>query len=252
MDDRLPSPNPPAAVAAPCRVVVVDDDPGLLRDVVEFLNLRGFLARGVGDGSSLWRELARESAELIVLDWMLPGEDGLEIARKLRQAHTAAGVLMLTCRGGVGDQVMGLESGADAYLMKGTDLLVIEATLRSLQRRLTREEPPPADGPPAWSLDRLGWELIAPGGQRVKLNASEMALLEALFRSPGQTVERPRLLAAMDKEETLAARRNLDTMVLRLRRKVEELTGQELPLESSYGKGLVFTARADPIPEPPP
>lgn len=235
---------------SPAKIAVVEDEPGLRRDLVEFLSGRSFDVTGVGDAAELYRLMAVECPDLILLDIRLPGESGLEIARRLRQRNDLR-VVILTSQCSDEERVEGLNAGADAYLDKHTSLAVIEATCRSVLRRaarpghhITEAMPAAHSDSPAWRLDTLAWLLSAPNGRSLKLTHAEHAFLATLLRRPGQPIGRPEILAEMGKADTVINRRNLDSCARRIRRKIAAATSCELPLESSYGFGYVFQGAA--------
>jgi two-component system, OmpR family, response regulator len=237
------------------RVAVVEDEPGMRLNLVEFLNTCGFRATGVGDAPSLYRLMAAEHLDLVILDVRLPGESGMEVARRLRDRDDIR-VLMLTAQTSDEDRVEGLNAGADAYLNKQTPLAVIDATCRSILRRTQaarRMRDAPAESAPAsspepavqvWQLHAPSWILSTPNGQNVKLTHAEQSFLAMLLRQPGESVSRPVILNAMGKPDTLINRRNLDSCARRIRAKVAFQTGIEIPIESSYGIGYVFQGNA--------
>ncbi|MCC7168177.1 MAG: response regulator transcription factor [Rhodospirillales bacterium] len=227
------------------RIVVVDDEKGFRDDFIDFLAHRGFEAHGVASGQALLDDLKQQPADLIILDVMLDGEDGRDVARKVR-AQSDAGILMLTCLDEPMAQVSGLDAGADAYLAKGVDLAVVEATVRSLLRRLAsaegRLEGTEEGG--VWHFDSLGWVLTAPNGRSVRLTFSEKSVLMCLLESSGTPVKRAQLTAALGKAESESALRNLDTYIRRLRKKVQDGTDMTLPIQTAYSLGYVFAATA--------
>jgi DNA-binding response OmpR family regulator len=243
----------------PPRLVVVEDDPGLRMDLVEFLEDRGFSVREAVDGGELDRHLAAGPADLVILDVMLPGESGMDIARRLRRDHDL-GILMLTCLGDTRTHLAGLDAGADAYLVKNVDLSVVEATVRALLRRrganatpaesgheVAWSEPvarPQDPGAPIWIYDSVYWSLGAPNGVSVRLTPKERSLIEALLSKPHETVSRTAILAAVGYREDTFGSRALDALVRRLRRKIVEETGVELPVQTVHAYGYVFSGPA--------
>lgn len=228
----------------PPLVAVVEDDAGLCADLVEFLQWRGFAARGFDSAEAFRKAWPAVRFDLLLLDVSLPGDNGLELARQVR-AGDAAGIVMLTALDADDDQVAGLGAGADAYLSKRSSLDVIEATCRSVLRRLgmarTTLAAPAAPARTAiWRLHGKQWKLEIPNGVLVDLTHAEQVFLAALFARPGAAVERERLLALLEKPGTLSNLRNLDNAASRLRRKVLRAGGVELPLRPSYGKGYTF------------
>lgn len=217
-------------------IAVVEDNPELLADLVEFLNLRGFLAHGFGSAEDFFLAWPATSFSLMLLDVVLPGMDGLEIVQRVRERNCHVGIVMLTALDGNEAQVQGLNCGADIYLSKRSSLDVIEAACRSVLRRLDSaavEQTP-------WVLETLCWQLQAPNGVYLALTQAEFVLLAMLFDEQGKSVSRKSLLLQLGKPETLSNMRNLDNTVSRLRRKVQAACNIEIPVRSGYGKGYIF------------
>lgn len=238
---------PPAA-----RIAVVEDNPELLADLVEFLGLRGFAARGFGDAEAFFQAWPATRFDLLLLDVALPGLSGLEIAQRVGALPTERpGVVMLTALDANEEQVQGWKAGADAYLSKRSSLEVIEAACHGVLRRLKPSASLPAPAPPeagageGWRLRARHWQLLAPTGAALALTQAEVALLAALCEKPGQAVTRVALLACLGKAETLSSLRNLDNTASRLRRKVQAACGLDLPLRPSYGRGYTFTGNCE-------
>ncbi len=226
------------------RIAVVEDNPELLADLVEFLELRGFVSRGFAHAEAFFAAWPATPFDLLLLDVALPGASGLEIAQQVRAQHGGTlsgitpGIVMLTALEGNDDYVLGLDAGADMYLSKRSSLDVIEAACHSVLRRLGQ----PATATAAlWRLHAQRWQLQAPDNTMLALTHAEVLLLAALLENPGQAVTRTALLARLDKVETLSSIRNLDNTVSRLKRKTQAACGQELPVRPSYGKGYTFT-----------
>ncbi|MEO5336292.1 MAG: response regulator transcription factor [Magnetospirillum sp. WYHS-4] len=231
------------------RIVVVEDDPGLREDLVEFLNDRGLATRGVASGPELAAALAESGADLVIVDIELPGESGIEIARRLR-GDGDTGILMLTCHGDTRTHLAGLGAGADAYLIKTVDLSIVEATVRAILRRKAGVDEAPASpaGPEAsdgrtWIYDPVYWTLRSPRGTSVRLTPKERSLVEILLAHAGEVVARAAVLAAVGYHEDAFGSRALDAMVRRLRRKAEEDAGVELPVQTVHAYGYLFSAR---------
>lgn len=232
------------------RIIVVEDDPDLRIDLVDYLTLKGFLALGAASAQHLWDLLKHHSPHLVLLDIGLPDQSGLELAPLLRDQHPAVGIVMLTAFGEDSTRVAGLDGGADAYLVKGASLEVIEATCRSVLRRLALSWRPATSVPSGvadslpkddWVLDVARCMLTGPLAVATELTLMEMSFLQRLMRAPGVTVSRTELLTHMGKPESLNNLRNLDGCAARLRKKVEQDMGEALPLRSFYGQGYVFT-----------
>jgi len=229
------------------RIAVVEDEASLRADVVEYLTACGHTVVGCEDGSALDRAMAERAADLIILDINLPGEDGFSIAKRLRDTSDV-GIIMLTARGVNVDRVVGLEIGADVYLVKPVELRELEAQVRSLSRRLTgvaAQPPEPSSvnsSQSHWTYDQLAWALVSPSGESTKLTANERVFVSLLVERPGEPVSRAAIFKALGKREWDAGDRSVDSMVRRLRAKGAEALGHELPIEAVHGTGYAFTA----------
>lgn len=232
-------------------VAVVEDNAGLLADLVEFLELRGFAVQGFDNAEAFFRAWPATQFDLLLLDVALPGASGLEIAQQVRthDTHNATVIVMLTALDANNDQVLGFNAGADIYLSKRSSLEVIEAACHSALRRLgqrkTGTPSPVVQSGQSWRLHTRDWRLRTPNGISLDLTDAEVRLLRALCATPGQAVTREALLVCLDKHETLSGLRNLDNTASRLRRKVQTASGMELPLRPSYGKGYTFTGHCE-------
>lgn len=231
------------------RVWVVEDDPEWRGLVVDFLERRGASVRGIDSVEDLYRELAVDRCDILVLDVGLPGEDGLSATGHLRRTGNM-GIVLVTGRGGTADMAQGLSLGADVYLPKPLELPVLAASLHSLHRRMAMSSPPaiaaaPSSAPdaapaPAWCLRAGGWDLRAPNGRTLTLTAAERGLLRELFSVPGEAVDRERLIATVTDEPWDFDPRRLEVMVHRLRARVRQATGAELPVRAVRGVGYLF------------
>jgi two-component system response regulator MprA len=165
------------------RILVVDDDQRLRDLLVKYLSGEGYEVKAVPDAKGMDKQLARERYDLVVLDLMLPGEDGLAVCRRLRAAGDRVPILMLTARDAVADRIDGLDAGADDYLVKPFDVGELAARLRALLRRAggPAGEEPVAFGPLRLDADRHGVEVDS---SFVELTRTEFQLLELLLRNP--------------------------------------------------------------------
>ncbi len=212
------------APSAALRVIVVEDHDLLREEIVHHLRQQGFAAEGAMCAADLDERLAQGGADAVVLDLNLPGEDGLSIARRLRQAMPQIGIVMLTGRGGVPDRVRGYESGADIYLPKPVGGEELVAALGSLHRRIA----PPAPEP--WQLDRAARRLTGPAGRAVALSDREATVIAALALAPQRTLETPALLLLVGGDDEEFEKSYLENLLSRLRRKLADLaTDPALP-----------------------
>ncbi len=228
-------------------IVIVEDEASLRADLVEYLGACGHRAVGCGDWPALERALADHPVDIVVLDVNLPGENGFAIAGRLRE-RSGIGIIMLTARGLGVDRVVGLEVGADVYLVKPVELRELEAQVRALGRRLqlAAEAAPAAAPRPAadggWIYDHLAWTLTSPDGVAVKLTGNERVFASLLVARPGEPVSRADIYTALGKRQWDPFDRSVDSMVRRLRAKVEEATGASVPIEAVHGTGYAFIA----------
>ena len=226
------------------KIALLEDD-RVLRDCVLVPRLRdhGFEVDGLATAADLIAYL-RQPVDIAVIDVGLPDADGFELVQSLRRQYPSLGLLMLTGRASVTDQMRGLSSGADAYLAKPVDVSLLAATLHSLARRLRGGAEPGADAAPggSWRLDAGGWRLLSPLGGGVALTRSERPLLQRLIAATGEVVLREELISTLTDDVFEFDTHRLDSMIHRLRRKVANGCGLPLPLTSVHGAGYVFIA----------
>lgn len=232
------------------RLLVVEDDSDIAGLVADMLAAHGYSVRTLPDGRDLERTLRREPIDLVILDIMLPGEDGLSLCRRLR-ATTRVPMLMLTALGSLPDRVIGLETGADDYLTKPFAPRELLARVRALLRR-TGDTPPPSpeEGPAAyrfegWVLDLVRRTLRMPDGALVPLTSGEFALLAALCARAGEVIAREQLMARAN-GPLLAHDRSIDGAIGRLRRKLSQQAGAPAELiRTVRHAGYIFSAEVE-------
>lgn len=236
-----------AAPATADRILVVDDDAALRGLLERYLRENGFETLAAADVKQAEQQLQRHHVDLIVLDLMLPGEDGLSFCRRLRGQGDGIPVIMLTARGDDIDRIVGLEIGADDYLPKPGNPRELLARMRAVLRR----RGPPAVGAPLPELGtmRFGDCRIDParrclcrGDQEHRLTSGEFALLSVFLRHPGQPLSRDRLLSLARGREHEPFERSIDVMVSRLRRLIEPDPKAPRHLQTVWGLGYVFIA----------
>lgn len=229
-----------SAIDTLARVAVVEDD-AEYRDRLLVPGLRdfGFACDGFASAAGLYRAMLCGAFDLVVLDVGLPDEDGFAIARHLRAvAAMRIGIVMLSGRSGTADRVRGLDEGSDMYLAKPLDIEVLAASLHSLLRRMRAGSE--ATPTPGWALDASGWCLRSPAGARVALTQPERIVLAQLIDASGDAVSRETLIAALTDDTIAYDPHRLDMLVHRLRRKIEEGTGEAAPIRAARGVGYAF------------
>ena len=230
------------------KILLVDDDAELRRLLATYLGRHGFDTLVLPDTRQLDAFLERYQPQLLVLDLMLPGEDGLAACRRLRARGETRPVIMLTARDEPVDRVIGLEMGADDYLGKPFDPRELVARIEAVLRRGTR--PPAAPDPEGgvtrfggWLFDR-GTRQLSKDGQVVALTSGEFALLNALVANANQPMKRERLLELTRGETTEAFDRAIDVQIHRLRRLIEVDPARPRYLQTVWGIGYVFVPDA--------
>ena len=226
-------------------LLVVDDDPELRALLARYLGEQGFRVSAVADGAAMDAWLEHAQPDLVILDLMLPGEDGLSIARRLR-THSAIPIIMLSARGEDVDRIVGLEVGADDYLPKPFNPRELLARIRAVLRR-----PAPASvtaaansryhfGP--YTLDIESHTLLR-NREEIALTAGEFALLRVLVENPNHVLSRDRLIDLLKGYDRSPFDRSIDVRVTRLRRKLEDDPSAPRYLRTVWGEGYMFTPK---------
>ena len=234
-------------------VLVLDDEASLRQLVCDYLNDNELRTTAVASGKEFDAVLAREAIDLVVLDIRLPGEDGLQIARRLRETSTLP-ILMLTGRAEEADRVMGLELGADDYLTKPFSPRELLARIRALLRR-AQAQASVADTIARVRAYRFGhWELNiglrklkAADGRVVELTNGEFSLLVAFASAPQRVLSRDQLLDLSRLHNAEVYDRSIDVQILRLRRKIEPDPAQPSFIKTERGAGYLFDAVVEAV-----
>ncbi|MFN4103036.1 MAG: two-component system response regulator OmpR [Tepidimonas sp.] len=230
----------------PDRLVIVDDDTRIRELLHRYLSQEGFEVLLAENGQRLDRLLLRDPVDLIVLDLMLPGEDGLSICRRLRASGDHTPIIMLTAKGEDVDRIVGLELGADDYLPKPFNPRELLARIHAVLRRRPRPEAPGAAaadkavvhfGP--FTFD-LGQRTLSRDGVEVPLTTGEFAMLKALVRHPRQPMSRDKLAQLARGREFEPFDRSLDVQVSRLRKLIEPDPANPRYIQTVWGVGYMF------------
>ncbi|MFO1056395.1 MAG: response regulator [Dongiaceae bacterium] len=239
----------------PPHLLLVDDDREILSLLSLFLAKHGCRVSTARDGVEMWKQLKHAEIDLVVLDLMLPGEDGLSLCRRLR-AGSATPVIMLTAMGEETDRIVGLEIGADDYLPKPFNPRELLARIKAVLRRTAARTGGRAGGPAApegprpprrilafagWQLDATQRELRDAAGEAVPLSAGEFDLLLAFAENPQQVLTRDRLLDLARGRSAVPFDRSIDVQVSRLRRKIEPDPAEPTLIKTVRGGGYLFT-----------
>ncbi|HSD54298.1 MAG TPA: response regulator [Burkholderiales bacterium] len=229
------------------RVLIVDDDREIREMLAEYLASHGFEVATAEGGAAMREALARGAPEVVLLDVRLPGEDGLALARFLRERYDL-GIIMVTAAGEVVDRIVGLEMGADDYVAKPFDLRELLARVKSVVRRIQARPRSTAAPPKApqrvaigrCSLDLKSRQLFGHDGAEVPITAMEFDLLKAFVDHPNQVLSRDRLLTLTRNREWEPFDRSIDIRITRVRRKVEEDPENPKAIRTVRGAGYMF------------
>lgn len=235
------------SVMQPISIAIVEDDVDLRATLSRFLRSVGIDVTEYGNVADLDAKIGEAAPDIVILDINLPGENGFIAAARIR-ARSMVGIIMLTGRTNQEDRLLGLSMGVDHYLGKPVDLRELESVIRNLGRRLGAPvqdlDIPTSTDKPIWTLNREEWRLTAPNGSSVDLSSAEYQALGPIIEQPGRANSRDSINARLGKPRLDADNRSLDVLISRIRRKIENSTGQVLPLRSARGTGYVFTGFA--------
>ena len=233
-----------AEPAAPPRVLIVDDDPEIRRGLAEVFVRAGFVAATAGDVPAMERALEKDGADLVVLDLMMPGEDGLSACKRLSGSGRPP-IIMLSALGDDADRIVGLEIGADDYLAKPCNPRELVARARAVLRRAKdKGEASPAEAVrfAGFRLDVARRELHDPDGIVIPLSAGEFRLLRAFVEHPRRVLSREQLLDYAFASDGDVFDRAVDVQVSRLRRKLERPGAPEI-VRTVRGEGYMFDVK---------
>lgn len=232
------------------KILIVDDDQRLRELLKRYLSEQGFQVSGVANGKHMDQQLTREFFHLMVLDLMLPGEDGLSICRRLRDDGNAIPIIMLTAKGDEVDRIIGLEFGADDYLPKPFNPRELVARINAVLRRQPAQH---ASAPVnmAEPISFGGFELdlatrqLSKSGENITLTSGQYALLKALVLQPQKPMSRSQLMILLNDRDYAGTERGVDVQISRLRKLIEKDVKQPRYLQTVWGIGYVFVPDED-------
>lgn len=233
-------------------ILLVDDDDGIREIIGEYLAIEGYRVSTAARGDAMRSIMAQSPVDLVLLDLVLPGEDGLELARWLR-AQSNVGIIMMSGRGETIDRIIGLEMGSDDYLAKPFEVRELLARIRSVLRRVqTPSEDKARPAPPrvrfaGWMFDPSSRELVSPMGNPVRLTSGEFDLLAAFVDNPNKVLSRERLLELTRGRQAGPADRTIDVQIGRLRRKLHDLDSPPRLIRAVRGVGYAFTPTVEVV-----
>lgn len=234
-------------------ILVVDDDPALRALLSEYLGENELRVTAVAGGSAMRAVFDREAIDLVVLDLRLPGEDGLQLARELRE-RASVPIVLLTGKAEEADRVMGLELGADDYVTKPFSPRELLARIRAVLRRYqTQTELPSRDDKrrafrfAAWELNLRTRKLVDPAGNKHELSNGEFSMLAAFCGAPQRVLSRDQLLGLSRLHNAEVYDRTIDVQILRLRRKIETDPSRPQLIVTERGAGYIFNVPVESL-----
>lgn len=237
-------------------ILLVDDEPTLREPLAEYLAGQGFAVTEANSAAAARSELTEATPDIVLLDIMMPGEDGLSFCRHLVETRQLP-VIFLTARGEPTDRIVGLELGADDYIVKPFEPRELVARIRTVLRRIGRGTAPQAEAEDwhyhfeGWVLDPLKRKLADPDGVTVPISTAEFRLLRALLDNPRKVMDRDLLLDLVQGRTAHLFDRAVDNQVSRLRRKIEADTSDPQLILTVRGGGYRFAATVKRVPPGP-
>lgn len=215
------------------RILLLDDERELREEIADYLRNAGFEVDEAGSLRQFGQLFNADRYPVVVIDRTLPDGDGLDLVDDLRRRDLHCGIVVFTARDASQDRISGYQRGADHYVTKPVRLEELAAIVGALARRVA----PPGQ----WQLREADWTLLTPTGQAIRLTAQEHTLLLGLARSRNRALSRGQIVEDLGKDADTYDPRNLDALVLRLRRKVVEASELALPLKAVHGTGYALT-----------
>ena len=215
------------------QVLVLDDESELREEVAFYLRARECTVTEAGSIREFRNALVLQDYDIFIIDRKLPDGDGLDLVSDLRAQGMRSGIVVFTARDAGNDRIEGYQRLADHYVTKPVRLDELLAVVEALAWRVK--------GRPSWRLHYAEWALHSPNGHVIKVTGQELAFLRALSESPQKVLSRQKLADKLGKDPSLYELRNMDALVLRLRKKVAEVTPETLPVKPVHGSGYTLT-----------
>ncbi|MBB70819.1 MAG: DNA-binding response regulator [Legionellales bacterium] len=231
-------------------LLIVDDDPKITSLMAKFLSAYDYEVATAANGEAMFKYLLNNEVDLIVLDIMMPGDDGFEVCKKLRKTSDIP-VIMLTAAGEDAERILGLELGADDYLTKPFNPHELLARLKAILRRAGPDSEAKEKQTPTklvfegWTLDKLLRRLLSPEDVEVTLTDGEYRLLEALAERPQQVLSRDQLLEITQSRQAGPFDRSIDVRISRLRQKIEEDPKSPKIIKTVRSGGYVLSTKVE-------
>ncbi len=214
-------------------ILLLDDELELREEVAHYLQTRGHTVTEVGSIRQFRQFFSAQTCDVAIIDRLLPDGDGLELVTDLRSQSHRCGIVMFTASDGSKDRISGYQNGVDHYVTKPVRLQELAAIVQSLVWRI--------QGQQGWRLSTSEWVLISPQKDAIKLTGMEHAFLTTLIKRPDKVHSRRYIAEALGKDAVSYDERNLDALILRLRKKVAEVCIEPLPVKTVHGQGYAVT-----------
>ena len=240
-------------ITGSAELLIVDDDERICRSLECYLQHEGYCVSSVSDGDAMWQYFEDTQPDLILLDIVLPGVDGITLARELRVKNPNIGIIMLTGKDDAVDTIVGLEVGADDYITKPFDNRELLAHIHSVLRRLSASDNAnkAIDDTKniiqfnSWQMNMDTFELIAPTGEKINLTSIEFKLLEILVHNVGHVLSRDQILQQLSSREWQPQDRSVDVLIGKLRNVIETNPSQPKLIRTIRNVGYQFTAKTN-------
>ena len=214
-------------------ILLLDDEADLREEVADYLRARHYNVTEVGSIRQFNQYFSPLTCDIAIIDGMLPDGDGIDLVSELRDRNQRCGIVMFSARDASKDRINGYTSGVDHYITKPVRLEELAAVVKSLAWRV--------ESVVAWRLDSSDWILKTPQNAPIRLTAMEHAFLMTLIKRPEKVHSRRQIVDALGKDAVSYDERNLDALILRLRKKVAEVTTEPLPVKTVHGQGYAIT-----------
>ncbi len=226
------------------RILLVDDNPEILELTAQFLQNNGAVCHTAQHGGQMWPLLNNNEIDIIIMDIMMPGEDGLSLARQIRQTSQIP-IIFLSAKNEEIDRILAIELGGDDYITKPFSARELLARIRAILRRTHSDRPKqnPIYEFQKWRLESNHRILTNPHGTIISLSSGEYRLLLIFLENPGKIITRDELLDALKGRDAMLFDRTIDNLVVRLRKKIERDNKNPELIMTEWGRGYIFTPR---------
>lgn len=222
-------------------IIIVEDDIILRESYLCLIEKEGFSVTGVGSAREFYKCLDQVCFDVAVIDIGLPDQSGYVLAEYVRN-NTDLGIIILTAQSGIEQRLQGYSAGADIFLVKPIHMAELVAAITNLAKRHTERTPQPASSVDTWLLCHANRRLVSPEGVEIRLTGKEFDFILLLAEAGGQVIKRRQIISSLKYPEDEYDGRAIDSLLLRLRRKIIEQTGKESPIQNAHSVGYCFSS----------